>query len=61
MLIKIEGLSENDKILLQELNRCLDAHRCYEIAGEAENERLAMEANKKCIRLYRQDEYVAGF
>ena len=59
MRINIDGLSEHDKILEEELNRCTDAYRCSLIAEEAESERLRMEANYKCIRLYRQEEYQA--
>lgn len=58
--MKIEGLSEHDKMLADELNRCTDADRCYQIGKEAESERLIMMANYKCIRLYRQEEYSAG-
>lgn len=60
MLTRIENLSEHDRILEDELNRCDDAYRCWRIAEEALDERLKMEANKKCIRLYRRDEYSAG-
>lgn len=58
--MSIENLSERDAILENELNRCNDAHRCLEIADEAESDKLAMEAHSKCIRLYRQEEYMAG-
>lgn len=60
MLTKIENLSEHDQLLMEELNRCDDAYRCSLIAEEAESNRLRMEANYKCIRLYRQEEYKAG-
>ena len=60
MITRIEGLSESDKILEDELIRCTDAYRCWRIAEEAENPNLAMEANRKCIRLYREEEYSAG-
>lgn len=60
MLTKIENLSENDKLLMEELNRCDDAYRCSLIAEAAESDRLRMEAHYKCIRLYRQEEYKAG-
>lgn len=60
MLTKIEDLSENDKLLMEELNRCTDSYRCSLIAEQAESERLRMEANYKCIRLYRWEEYKAG-
>lgn len=60
MRIKIDNLSEHDAFLLDELNRCRDAHRCYQIAEEAESDLLKMEANRKCIRIYREDEYFAG-
>lgn len=60
MKTRIDNLSECDEILLEELNRCTEAHRCAEIAEEAEDARLVMEANRKCIRLYRQDEYSVG-
>lgn len=60
MRIKIDNLSEHDKILEDELNRCRDAFRCFQLAGEAENEVLKMEANRKSIRIYREDEYFAG-
>lgn len=58
--MSIENLSERDAILEKELNRCNDAHRCLEIAEEAESDKLAMEAHYKSIRLYRQEEYKAG-
>ena len=60
MKIKVENLSEADRILEDELNQCTDAYRCFQIAQEAESEKLTMEANYKCIRLYRQEEYSAG-
>ena len=60
MTTLIEGLSENDRMLEDELNRCRDAYRCYEIAEEAEDATLRLEAHKKCIRLHRQEEYSAG-
>ena len=60
MLTKIDGLSENDRILEDELNKCKDACRCHEIAEESESDVLAMEANRKSIRLYRAEEFSAG-
>ena len=60
MLTKIEDLSENDKPLMEELNKCTDSYRCSLIAEQAESDRLRMEANYKCIRLYRKEEYEAG-
>ena len=56
----MNNLSENDKLLAEELNKCTDSHRCALIAEEAESEMLRMQANYKCIRLYRQEEYKAG-
>lgn len=60
MLTKIENLSEHDRLLQDELNRCTDSYRCSLIAEQAESDRLRMEANYKCIRLHRQEEYEAG-
>lgn len=60
MLTRLENLSEQDRLLEEELNRCNDAYRCSLIAEEAESDRLRMEAHYKCIRLYRQEEYKAG-
>jgi hypothetical protein len=60
MLTKIDGLSEHDRVLEDELNKCNDAYRCHEIAEQAENGFLAMEANRKSIRLYREEEYSEG-
>lgn len=60
MLTKIDGLSEHDRFLEAELNKCKDACRCHEIAEEAESDVLAMEANRKSIRLYRDEEFSAG-
>ena len=41
MLTKIDGLSEHDRVLEDELNKCKDACRCHEIADEAESDILA--------------------
>ena len=60
MLTKIDNLSESDKILLEELNKCTESYRCALIAEEAESDMLRMEANRKCIRLYHKEEYSAG-
>lgn len=60
MLSRIEGLSANDRVLEDELLKCLDAGRCWQIAQEAENQELKMEANAKSMRLYRAEEYQAG-
>ena len=59
MRIKIDGLSEQDTILLEELNRCTDSYECSLIAEQAESDLLRMEANRKCIRIYRREEYQA--
>lgn len=57
MRIKIDGLSEQDTMLLEELNRCTDSYECSLIAEQAESDLLRMEANRKCIRIYRREEY----
>lgn len=59
MRIKIDGLSEQDTMLLEELNRCTDSYECSLIAEQAESDLLRMEANRKCIRIYRREEYQA--
>ena len=60
MITKIDGLSDNDKLLEEELNNCRDAYQCALIAEQAESDQLRMAANYKCIRLYRQEEYSVG-
>lgn len=60
MITKIDGLSEADRLLQEELNNCRDAYQCALIAEQAESDLLRMEANSKCIRLYRQEEYSVG-
>lgn len=59
-MIDLEKLSERDKILAQELDRCWDSFECYRISEEAENEMLKMLAHKKSMRLYHEEEYKAG-
>lgn len=60
MLSRIEGLSAYDRVLEDELMKCLDAGRCWEIAQEAESQELKIEANAKSLRLYREEEHSAG-
>ena len=59
MRIKIDGQSEQDTMLLEERNRCTDSYECSLIAEQAESDLLRMEANRKCIRIYRREEYQA--
>jgi hypothetical protein len=58
--ISIPDLTERDALLLKELNECSEASRCAEISQSAEDKRLAYEAHRKCVRIYRWEEHLAG-
>lgn len=59
-MIDFNKLSESDKMLAQELDRCNDSYRCFRIAEDAEDEMLKMKAHKKSMRLFHEEEYKAG-
>jgi hypothetical protein len=59
-MIDLDKLSDNDKILAQELEMCRDSYECYLIAEQAEDEVLKMEAHRKSVRLFHMEEYSAG-